>query len=120
MFCKMITTTNVRFKKETKQSFRILSTTTTVEVQSTKIKIQKFPNFVFCNLYSTRKGLRVKYNAQLLPGNDSFLMVIPSGALLFVSFVVLRFYDSLFTLKMTETEILPKTLSPWRQCFIRI
>ena len=57
MFCKMITTTNVRFKKETKQSFRILSTTTTVEVQSTKIKVQKFPNFVFCNLYSTRKGL---------------------------------------------------------------
>ena len=38
---------------------------------------------------------------------------IPSGALLFVRFVVLRF-------KMTETEILPKNLSPWRQCSIKI
>ena len=45
---------------------------------------------------------------------------IPSGALLFVCSVVLRFYKSLFTFKMTETEILPKTLSPWRQCFIKI
>ena len=72
MFCKMITTTNVRFKKETKQSFRILSTTTTVEVQSTKIKVQKLPNFVFCNLYSTRKGLRsihmVKRNTKYKTG----------------------------------------------------
>ena len=56
----MTTTTNVRFKKDTKQSFRVLSTTTTVEVQSTKKKVQNFSNFVFCNLYSTRKGQRKK------------------------------------------------------------
>ena len=54
MFCKMTSTTNVGFIKDTKQSFRVLSTTTTVEVQSTK---KNSKNFVFCNLYSTRKGL---------------------------------------------------------------
>ena len=46
----MITTTNVRFKKDTKQSIRNLSTTTTVEVQSTKKKSKNFQilYFVIC------------------------------------------------------------------------
>ena len=50
MFCKMTSTTNVRFKKDTKQSFRVLSTTITVEVRSTKKKSKNFQilYFVIC------------------------------------------------------------------------
>ena len=39
---------------------------------------------------------------------DCIQYAVPFGALFFVRYVVLRFYDSLFTLKMTKTEILPK------------
>ena len=45
-------------KKDTKQGYPALSSTTMEEVQNTKTKPKKKLDFVFCIVYSTRIGLR--------------------------------------------------------------
>ena len=98
MFCKMTSTTIVRFKKDTKQSFHVLSTTTTVEVQSTKNKFQKLSIFVFCNLYSTRNGYsfwETKYKIQ----NLSFFFVI------FGATLSRRFARQIFTSVLSRKDL---------------
>lgn len=54
----MLFTTMEKLKKDTKQEYPDLSSTTMEEVQNTKTKPEKKLDFVFCIMYSTGTDLR--------------------------------------------------------------
>ena len=69
-FWKMLSTTMEKFKKDTGLDFPVLTTTSMEEVQNTKFETLKNLDFVFCNLYTTRIGLKFQISLEFHSTED--------------------------------------------------